>query len=94
MRLKYSKLVEYVESSNGAYSLQSEGGRLSLIFISQLSDAKEHYKDAVIKIYGVKVDEYVEITGAEMDYGGGVIRKLSLESLVPWLMSVDEDAAL
>lgn len=92
MKLRYSKLVEYVESSNGAYSLHTEGGRLSLIFVSKLSDAKEHYQDAVIKIYGNKTDEYVEITGAEMDYGGGVVRKLNLESLIPWLMSVDEEA--
>ncbi|PSN90905.1 hypothetical protein B9Q03_05625 [Candidatus Marsarchaeota G2 archaeon OSP_D] len=93
MRLKYSKLVEFVESSNGAYSLQTEGAKLSLIFLSKLDAAREHYEDAVIKIYGTKNDEYVEITGAEMVYGGGDVRKLNLETLVPWLMAVDDEAS-
>jgi hypothetical protein len=93
MRLRYSKLIEFVESSNGAYSLQADGAKLCLIFLSKLSDAKEHYEDAAIKIYGSRQDDYVEIVDAEMDYGGGVVRKLSLESLVPWLVSVDDEAA-
>ncbi|MEM0271270.1 MAG: hypothetical protein QW514_01820 [Thermoprotei archaeon] len=93
MKLKYSKLVEFVESSNGAYSLQTDGVKLSLMFLSKLDSAKEHYEDAVIKIYGTKNNEYVEITSAEMDYGGGNVRKLSLESLIPWLVTVDEEAS-
>lgn len=94
MRLRYSKLVEYVESSKGAYTLRAEGEKVSLLFVSQLSDTKEHYEGAVIKIQGNRVGDYFEITAAEMDYGGGVVRKISLESLVPWLLSVDEQAEL
>lgn len=94
MKLRYSKLVDYVESSRGAYSLQADGEKLSIIFVSKLSDAREHYENAVIKIHGVRAGEYFEITGAEMDYGGGVVRGISLESLIPWLISVDEQAEL
>jgi len=28
-----------------------------------------------------------------MDYGGGDVRKLNLETLVPWLMAVDDEAS-
>src|SRR5579875_2004287 len=66
MRLKYSKLVEFVESSNGAYSLQTDGSKLSLIFLSKLDAAREHYEDAVIKIYGTKSDERSEEHTSEL----------------------------
>jgi hypothetical protein len=86
--------MDFVCSSRGAYTVEEKGEQLIISFSPQLESVKEHYEDATIRVYAKKVDEYAEVYDAEMDYGGKSLRKMSVDSLTPWLMTIDEENAL
>lgn len=94
MRLRLSKLREYVASSNGEYTLDEKEGEYVLSFNSRLDSVSEHYTGATIRVYASSDAGFVDIVRAEMDYGGSDVKAISVESLYPWLLSIDEETEL
>jgi len=92
MKIRLSKLNEYASVSRGAYTIVESENQIVIHFNSVLEDVKEHYQSVTIRIYARKQKEYAEIYDAEIDYGENRVKKLSLESLYPWLITVDEEA--
>ncbi|MCL5788474.1 MAG: hypothetical protein M1357_01515 [Candidatus Marsarchaeota archaeon] len=91
MKIDYLRLKKYVESSQG-YSLKEDGGAVTLDFNTQLADAKEHFESATIRLHGKREGDKVNIYLAQMDYGAGEVKEISLGFLSGWLLSVDEEA--
>jgi hypothetical protein len=93
-RVRYSKLMDFVCGSRGAYTVEEKGDQLVISFNPQLESVKEHYEDATIRIYAKKTGVYAEVYDAEMDYGGENLRKMNVDSLAPWLMTIDDESVL
>ncbi len=91
--IRYSKLLDFVQQSRGSYEMHEDGEILSITFNSHLPGVREHYDTGTIRIRCRKDGDSVYLLDAEADYGGEDKRKISLESLEPWLISVDEESA-
>ncbi|MEM3671299.1 MAG: hypothetical protein QW767_06110 [Thermoprotei archaeon] len=92
LSLDFDRLKEFTAQSHG-YTVTDDGDDVVVSFTSELEDSQEHFQGAVIRVRGRKRGPRVEIYSAEMDYGGGDVRKISVDSLVGWALSVDEYAS-
>lgn len=92
--MRLSKLRDYVASASGEYTLDKTAEGYVLSFNSRLDSATEHFTGATIRIYASSDSEFLDIIRAEMDYGGNDIKAINVESLYPWLLSIDEEAEL